>query len=321
MSIPALMDAIPDEAAAYLYLENLRWGDTPVCPHCGSVASHYFLKPRGDDGRKTRTGKVTHRRLWKCKDCRKQFSVLTGTIFHGSKIAIRTWLFVIFEMCASKNGVSSREIERKYKLTPKAAWFLLHRIREGMKRDGDSPMFTGTVLADETYIGPNPKNMPRKVRAGRDFYARDHKTPVVSVVHPETGEVRSQVVPNVHVPTLRGVLERHVDLPNTTLVTDSAPVYTKIGWKAADHQVVNHKMSQYVTRTGASTNQAEGYFSQLKRSIDGTFHHVSVDHLDRYLAEFDYRYSTRKMSDTQRVQRLMGQVPGRRLQYRPLIGD
>src|SRR5437899_585536 len=92
LSIPALASKIPDEASAYQFLEELRWGDRPVCPHCGSVRPPYFLKPRQDEGRKTRTGTVTHRRLWKCADCRKQFSVLTGTIFHGSKIPVRTWL-------------------------------------------------------------------------------------------------------------------------------------------------------------------------------------------------------------------------------------
>ena len=110
MSIPALMNRITDDEAAYLYLEELRWGDRPVCPHCGSIGQHYFLTPRSDSGRKTRTGNITVRRLWKCKDCRKQFSVTTGTIMHGSKISLRTWVLVIFEMCASKNGVASREI-------------------------------------------------------------------------------------------------------------------------------------------------------------------------------------------------------------------
>src|SRR2546423_1389170 len=97
MNVPALMDRVTDDESAYEFLEELRWEGRPVCPHCGSVAAHYFLTPRAADGRKTRTGKVTVRRLWKCRDCRKQFSVLTGTIMHGSKISVRTWVFVIFE--------------------------------------------------------------------------------------------------------------------------------------------------------------------------------------------------------------------------------
>src|SRR5437870_4757501 len=112
-SIPSLAERIPDEEAAYKLLEELRWGDRPVCPHCGSVRLPYFLKPR-TEARKTRSGRPTYRRLWKCADCRKPFSVLTNTIFHGTHIPIRTWLFVVFEMASSKNGVAAREVQRKY---------------------------------------------------------------------------------------------------------------------------------------------------------------------------------------------------------------
>src|SRR5438876_1032435 len=104
LNFRTLTERITDDEAAYEFLEELRWNGEPVCPHCGSIAQHYFLTPKAADGRKTRTGKVTLRRLWKCKDCRRQFSVLTGTMMHGTKISIRTWLFVIYEMCASKNG-------------------------------------------------------------------------------------------------------------------------------------------------------------------------------------------------------------------------
>lgn len=150
-SISALMAQVPDEEAAYLLLEKLQWDAIGVvCPHCGSMAKHYFLKPRDAEGRKTRTGAVSHRRVWKCKGCRKQFSVLTGTIFHGTRVPIRTWLMVVFEMCASKNGVAAREIERKYDLTPKSAWFMVHRIREAMKREPLAGLLAGTVVADET---------------------------------------------------------------------------------------------------------------------------------------------------------------------------
>src|SRR6476619_5529004 len=150
LSIPVLAERIPDEAAAYVFLEGLRWPDKPVCPHCGSINDHYFLNPQGE-GRKTRTGSVSQRRVWKCKDCRKQFSVLTGTIFHGTKIPVRTWIFVVFEMCASKNGVAAREIERKYDLTAKSAWFMTHRIREAMRREPLVGMLggnAGPVVAD-----------------------------------------------------------------------------------------------------------------------------------------------------------------------------
>jgi transposase-like protein len=135
LNILRLAEKIPTEAAAYEYLEQLRWADMTVCPHCASIRPPYFLTPK-DGPRKTATGKVTERRLWKCADYRRKFSVLTGTVMHGSKIPVRTWLFVIFEMCSSKNGIAAREIERKYDLTPKSAWFLNHRIRAAMDNGG-----------------------------------------------------------------------------------------------------------------------------------------------------------------------------------------
>ncbi|HVA60241.1 MAG TPA: IS1595 family transposase [Mycobacteriales bacterium] len=145
--------AVPDQAArlgtdgaAYLMLEGLRWGGKPDgCPHCGGIGRCFYLNPNNGVSRKTRTGKMSERRVWKCGHCRKQFSVLTGTIFHGSKISLRTWLLVIFEMCASKNGVSAREIERKYDVTAKTAWFLTMRIREAMRREPLAGLLTGTV--------------------------------------------------------------------------------------------------------------------------------------------------------------------------------
>ncbi|MCU1461318.1 MAG: transposase [Acidimicrobiales bacterium] len=116
-------------------MEKLRWGyGEPVCPHCANIGA-YFIKPRNGETRQTNRGSGTQRRLWTCKACRKQFTVLVGTIFHGSHIAVRTWLLVLFEMCSNKNGIAAREIERKYGLTPKSAWFMTQRIREGMKRD------------------------------------------------------------------------------------------------------------------------------------------------------------------------------------------
>jgi hypothetical protein len=256
--------------------------------------------------------------VWKCAEggCRKQFSVLTNTIMHRTKISVRAWVFTMYEMCASKNGVSAREIQRKYEVTAEAAWFMCHRIREAMKREPLAGLLSGTVIADETWIGGKPHNRHRKQRYA-DGYAADHKTPVLSLVDKENGEVRSQVVPNVRGKTLRAAIEREADLPATVLHTDNAQTYIPIGWKAAGHESVNHVMSEYV-RGDVTTNHAEGYFSQLKRSIDGTHHAVSREHLHRYLAQFDYLYSTRKLSDTQRVARLMGQTGGRRLTYRPL---
>ena len=319
LSIPKLAARIPDEDSAYRLLEEMRWGEyRQVCPHCGSVGGHYYLNPK-NGGRKTRTGTITQRRVWKCRDCRRQFTVLVGTIFHRTKIAVRTWLLILFDMMAAKNGISAREVARKYELSKEAAWFACHRIREAMKRDPLAGLLSGTVIADETWVGGKPRNLKKDKRFAGDHYAKERKTPVLSLVDRENGEVRSKVIPNVRRNTLRQAIEEDVDLAATHLQTDNAPTYTRIGWHAASHKTVNHAASEYV-RDGATTNHAESFFAQLKRSIDGTHHAVSREHLPRYLSEFDFRFNTRKLSDTERMARLLGQVHGRRLTYRPLTG-
>jgi transposase-like protein len=316
-SVLALADRLRTEADAYEFLEELRWGDKPICPHCGTDGRPYFLTPKNGESRKTRTGSESQRRVWKCSnpECRRQFSVLTGTVFHGTKIPVRTWVFVIFDMCASKNGLSAREVERKYDLTPKSAWHMLHRLREAMKTDPLAGLLSGRVVADETRYGGTPKN-----RHGHRYHQGGQgisdKAVVMALVSRETGEVRSQVIPTVSGENLRRVLDRHLDRSTTHLHTDEARHYRNINEGFASHSTVNHSIGEYV-RDDVSTNQAETFFSQLKRSLDGTHHHVSKEHLHRYLTEFDWRFSTREQSDTQRMAQLVRSVGGRRLAYRP----
>ena len=314
-SIPALTARLQTEADAYRLLEDLRWSGHPsTCPHCGGTDRCYFLNPSNGVSRKTRTGSASQRRVWKCGHCRKQFSVLTGTIFHGTKIPLRTWLLVVLEMCASKHGVAAREIERKYDLTAKSAWFMLHRIREAMRREPLASLLTGTVVADETWVGGNPKNKHR-TKPGRQ--GKTDKTPVLALVDRRTGEVRSRVIPDVTAKTLHRALTADVDMPATTLHTDGHLAYVSVAPAMGGHEWVDHKRGEYV-RDGVSTNLAETFFSQLKRSVDGTHHHVSGKHLPRYLAEFDYRFSTRKLSDSARLRDLMSRTEGRRISYRPV---
>jgi transposase-like protein len=135
LSFPSLAAKVPTEADAYKFLELLRWHGQPVCPHCGSIGDHRFLEPSNGTSRKTNRGSESQRRVWKCRDCKQQFSVLTNTIMHGTHIPVRTWVLVFFELCSNKNGLAAREVVRKYQLSPKSAWFLLHRIREAMMRE------------------------------------------------------------------------------------------------------------------------------------------------------------------------------------------
>ena len=233
MTLKNLADQVVDEADAYRLLEELRWHGTPVCPHCGNEKA-YFLNPKNGtrgtgvpkaDGKRTQSV----RRVWKCAKCRKQFSVLTGTIFHGTKVPLRTWLFVMVQMSASKNGISAREVERMHGVTPETAWFMLQRLREAMKREPLAEMLTGTIVSDETYIGDKPKNKHRQGKQGdRPGSSKGHaglpkhKTPVLSLVHKETGEVRSVVVPDVTGATLRKAIAKQVDITGSHLQTDGA---------------------------------------------------------------------------------------------------
>lgn len=322
VTITKLAEQLPDDAAAYRYMERLRWPNQPVCPHCGSINDHYFLTPQGE-GRKTRTGSVTQRRVWKCKDCRKQFSVTTGTIFHGTRVSLRVWIFVLFEMAANKNGLAAREIERKYGVAPKTAWLMTQKVREAMANRAPE-MMVGTIVADESWIGGDPRNdhhhkpavQPERVQPGaRRPNQKTAKTPIVTLINADTGESRSAVVPDVSGKTLRKVMAEQVDMARSHLMTDESRSYWQIGQEMASHQTVNHSVYEYA-RGPVSTNKVEGFFSQLKRSVDGTHHHISKAHLQRYLGEFDFRYSTRDLNDTERFGMLVNQADGVRVTYK-----
>jgi len=258
---------------------------------------------------------------------------MTGTIFHGSKVPLRTWLFVLFEMCANKNGFAAREIERKYHVAPKTAWFMAHRLREAMKARGPQHLLVGTIVSDETWIGGDPTNRhggrhtnkmnaarePVPVVPGKLHNKKTDKTPVVSLINANTGEVRSRVVRDVTGATLGKVMADNVDMARSVLHTDESAVYDHLGREFIEHNAVNHSEGEYV-RGNITTNRAEGYFGQLKRSLDGTHHKISKEHLPRYLTHFDFLYSTCHMSDAQRMERLVEGADGRRLSYKRVKG-
>lgn len=282
---------LSDEKAAYDYLAKLRWPDGPRCVHCQSEKVY------------TLNVSSAKRVVLKCGTCRKQFSATVGTIFEDSHIPLTKWFMAIQFVCSSKKGMSAHQLHRMLGITYKSAWFLEHRIRHAMKQTPYGGKLGGIVEADETYIG------------GKAHPQRPHslKAPVFALVE-RGGKVRSFVMPSVTAKNLKQVLTEHVS-PTAKLMTDEFVGYTKIGKEFAEHHTVNHSASEYV-RGEASTNTVEGYFSLLKRGLTGTYHHVSKQHLHRYLAEFDFRYNARHDSDAVRAFLALKNTEGKRLMYK-----
>lgn len=304
-----------DEQEAYKFLESIRWENGVFCPHCGYEGANII--PNNIE-RKTSTGKTTFRRVWKCADCKKQFSVLVGTIFEDSKIPLSKWLLAIHELNADKNGISSCELGRKLGITQKSAWFMLQRLRFAVSHSPLEDKLNNEVEADETYIGGLESNKHKSKRTeGTQGRSTKTKTPVFSVIE-RGGSVFSTSLKAVSSKNLKEVLQEKVSF-EATLNTDMLASYNEPGKMFAAHNRVDHNIDEYVNGT-AYTNNAEGFFSQLKRSLSGTFHHVSEKHLDRYLAEFDFRYNTRKQKDGARMIRSIQQTEGKRLTYKVLIG-
>lgn len=311
LNIATLAKHFSDEASAWALVEKMRWPDGPICPHCCEVGHAYLLANAA-----TTTGRRSYRRTWKCGSCRRKFSVLVGTIFESTQVPLSKWLMAMYLLSASKNGVAAFELHRTLDVTHKTAWFMIHRIREGMRVAPFGAMFSGTVMADETWVGGKDKN---RHASKKQHYSDAEKSIVLSVVHKETGEVRSQVIPDAQGFTLSAVIGTVADKAATTLHTDGWSGYEFIAWEFKGHESVNHVRGEYV-RGDVTTNHVEGYFGQFKRSVNGTHHHISKQHTPRYLAEFDFRYSNCKISDSERMVKLMGQTGGKRLTYKRLIG-
>lgn len=307
LNLSTIAKQYSDEEAAWLFFESIRWPNGPICPHCGVVNHAYYLEPKAGN-RKTSTGKASYRRVWKCADCREKFSVLVGSVFEDSKIPLSKWLLAFHLMCAGKNGVAAEELLRTLEVTYKTAWFMAHRIRYAMNEGPLGSLLSGTVEADETYIGGKAP--------GKRGRGAANKTPVVSLVE-RGGRVRSRVVTNVTGKNVKEVLQANVS-PDATLMTDAYQVYREPGKDFAAHEVVDHGKGEYV-RGDAHTNTVEGFYSQLKRSLDGTHHHVSVEHLHRYVGEFDFRYNSRTITDGERTVQAVQKSAGKRLRYRDTL--
>lgn len=295
-----------NEEAAYAYVEARIWPHGATCPRCDGVDRITKLQ-----GQSTRIG------VYKCKDCRKPFTVKVGTIFESSHVAMHVWLQAMVLLCASKKGISSHQLHRTLGVTLKTAWFMSHRIREAM-RSGDLAPFGsggGVVEVDETFIG-NDKDNPKLLK-GRGW---THKHKVLALIDRETGQARAMVLdelsPKAIGPILRGNMAKEAQL-----MTDEGRWYVPLGKQFAAHTLVNHKGGEYVNKQDRSihTNTIEGYFSIFKRGMRGIYQHCDKKHLHRYLAEFSFRYSNRValgIHDTERADLALLGVVGKRLTYR-----
>ena len=314
-----------DEDAARAFLEAKRWPEGPICPHCGLIGEAYKITPK--------TAKSTTRKgVWKCAGCKKQFTVTVKTIFSDSKIALHKWLFAIHLLCASKKGMSAHQLHRMLGVTYKSAWFMAHRIRYAMTQEPLSSKLDGVVEIDETYVGGkikrpnNPSNAPKVETAERAWGSRQgmgpginpraNKATVLSLVQ-RGGKVRSMHMDRVTHETLKPLLDRMLH-DGTRVMTDSATVlkFTGERWQ---HDMVNHSIGEYVRYEDGvciTTNTVESFFNILKRGLNGTYHHVSKRHLHFYLSEFDFRYNSRDVSDTDRALEALLGADGKRLMYR-----
>lgn len=299
----ALREASRDESTAVEFLESQRWGNEPACPRCGSVAVYRMRQRDGEREKNYR---------WRCRDCKRMYSVRTGLVFEETRLPLHIWVYAFWKACSSKKGVSALQISRECEISYKSALFLMHRIRYAMAEDESAPKLSGTVEVDETWIGGKPRNRrPWKYRKQGEPLTT--KTPVVALVE-RNGRVRTRHIERVDAKTLGRAIRDHVE-PQSTIYTDELYSYKHLDrTDEYHHDFVKHVRREW-KRGDVSTNTVEGFFALLKRGIFGTFHSVSKHHLHRYLNEFEFRWNTRKLSDGERTLAAIRGAEGKRLLY------
>lgn len=287
MSVPSA-PYMHDEAAAFAHVEAMLWVDGPVCPHCGVVDRAYHLEGvRTKPSKKNPEGKERHG-LWKCRECRKQFTVRKGTIFEESHLPLYLWLQAIHLMVSSKKGISSHQLHRVLGITYKSAWFLTHRIRECMRGGDLAPMGRG--------------------------YAHKHK--MLTLVDRETKQAKSIIVDDIKASTLVSILQENI-AKEAVIYTDEAGQYRDLGQEFAEHDFTCRGQGEY-GRGKVHTNTVEDLYSIFKRGMKGVYQHCDKQHLHRYAVEFDFRYNNRVangVEDDVRSQRALVGAIGKRLTY------
>ena len=300
-----------NEFEAFKHVEGVLWPTGPVCYHCGSVAKPYKLEGVRSKPSKKNPNGIERHGLYKCRDCKGQFTVRMGTIFEESHIELFKWLQAIHLMCSSKKGISAHQLHRTLEVTYKTAWFLAHRLRLAMQATPSSTLGGNgkTVEVDETYIG-------RLAGLPKGGHGSKNKNVVLTLVE-RGGQARSFHVEGNRRYDVEGVMKANID-KSTALMTDEAHWYKAVGKEFETHETVNHSHDEYV-RGLAHTNTVEGFYSIFKRGMKGVYQHCSEKHLHRYLAEFDFRYSNRValgVNDEGRARRALDGFAGKRLTYR-----
>ncbi len=287
----------PDDQSCREYLESQRWNGKPICPHCQNDSVYKFA-----DGKH-----------YKCKSCRRKFTVLIGTVFEDTHVALRKWFIAIYIFTSHKKGISSHQLAKDLGITQKSAWHLLHRIRFAFG-SGEPEQLQNTVEVDETYVGGKAKNMHQSERE-RKISGRgaSGKTAVIGLVE-RNGRVYAKPVNKTDAETLQKIVREKVKT-GAAVMTDEWLSYNGLGVDYS-HETVSHGKGEYV-RGNVHTNTIEGYWSLLKRGIYGIYHQVSKKHLHRYCTEFGFRYNSRQSGETMRFDNLLSECDGR-LMYKTL---